>query len=943
MPWAQRILWISILFSVLVFGGATSARAVTYGDLGGDDYNLLEDWHIYRVSMDIADNGDIYVAGQQFYAPTNMAITVLRSQDGGTTWEVWGEMFTPPGNSENFTDPCLKVVEGVVDKCYLAYTHSSNLFTPRIMMVSSDLSDAAADFSAPVTVMSTPGSGYGRPRFDTDVVSFSSFNIYLVAESQSPGSDIYFTRSTDQGATFEIPYTIGNLAPTDRDYNHPDVSYGFGGYVNVAWQFTINDTTYDSALRYRRASSSAGSGLASWTSIYGLGSTTDGTAYNRPRIRAAASDSDVVIAFERRSAVKGAASIIDPGIYISTDSGATYPTLATIPDGVTILGEIVEHPATGNWFICGTVNYKSGIHRANASDLTSWSALETFVDQDYASQNDLRPSMALNPALAWRPAMSWISFDFTLDDILFFDAEWRGDPGYPNLEPGFPLQLDFEALSDPAVVDVTGDGDLEIVFGDTGGNIQIYRSDGTVLPGWPQYIGESLSDGPIAVGDLEGRGEMSIVAGSSSGRIYRYLASGQPAPGNWPFFNGDAGNAYVAIGAFGQGPYPRGIVAHMGKHAYFLDHKGNYYPDTFLRTMANNATHAPAIGDVDGDGLPDVAFSHQNAIAVTTIFDFQVIFGKYLADDISGALTMGDFDLDGDQEVVVPQVDGTLHVFDDDGQDIPGFPFVSPPGTALSTAAIGQLLGTAEPEIVTAARDYQVHLLWYDGYEGIGWPASTQGWANYTSPIIGRIDGSSSDVVMGTRGSQAWGWDNFGNVIPGWPKALDENVYQAPAMGDIDQDGSTEIVFLSSWHLTVVDINQTANDVTRTWAMAGHDPQRTGCSDCPEDIVTPVGDDQDAVTRISFAMPSPNPSSGPATFRFAVPTAAVVNLEVFDVRGHRVSLVTRKEVGMGNHMVSWSGTSDRGAPLASGVYFARLRVQGPGINQEMTRKITLAR
>jgi hypothetical protein len=74
-----------------------------------------------------------------------------------------------------------------------------------------------------------------------------------------------------------------------------------------------------------------------------------------------------------------------------------------------------------------------------------------------------------------------------------------------------------------------------------------------------------------------------------------------------------------------------------------------------------------------------------------------------------------------------------------------------------------------------------------------------------------------------------------------------------------------------------------------------------------------------------------------------VPGPAVVNLEVFELRGHRVSLVTREEVGMGHHVASWGGLGDGGNPLASGVYFARLKVQGPGINEELTRKITLAR
>ena len=61
---------------------------------------------------------------------------------------------------------------------------------------------------------------------------------------------------------------------------------------------------------------------------------------------------------------------------------------------------------------------------------------------------------------------------------------------------------------------------------------------------------------------------------------------------------------------------------------------------------------------------------------------------------------------------------------------------------------------------------------------------------------------------------------------------------------------------------------------------------------------------------------------------FELPQAGPVDLEVFDVRGHRVSLVTREEVGAGNHVASWGGLNDRGEALASGVYFARLEAGG---------------
>ena len=78
----------------------------------------------------------------------------------------------------------------------------------------------------------------------------------------------------------------------------------------------------------------------------------------------------------------------------------------------------------------------------------------------------------------------------------------------------------------------------------------------------------------------------------------------------------------------------------------------------------------------------------------------------------------------------------------------------------------------------------------------------------------------------------------------------------------------------------------------------------------------------------TFALESvfPNPSSGPATIRFGLPQQEDVTLDVYNVLGQRVATVlqqaTRKE---GFHAVQWNGRDGSGAPLASGVYFIRLR------------------
>ena len=143
-----------------------------------------------------------------------------------------------------------------------------------------------------------------------------------------------------------------------------------------------------------------------------------------------------------------------------------------------------------------------------------------------------------------------------------------------------------------------------------------------------------MSDGPIAVGDLLDNGQMSVVAGSADGRIYCFDGAGATAAGNWPVGTPGASPAFVAIGSFGQGPYPRGIVTIAGKNVAYLDFKGRPYPGSVPVTLGRVATHAPAIGDVDGDGLPDAVFACGDLLAVDDIFAGGLLLGQVPAGSI---------------------------------------------------------------------------------------------------------------------------------------------------------------------------------------------------------------------------------------------------------------------------------------------------------------------
>jgi hypothetical protein len=83
----------------------------------------------------------------------------------------------------------------------------------------------------------------------------------------------------------------------------------------------------------------------------------------------------------------------------------------------------------------------------------------------------------------------------------------------------------------------------------------------------------------------------------------------------------------------------------------------------------------------------------------------------------------------------------------------------------------------------------------------------------------------------------------------------------------------------------------------------------------------------------------PNPFRGATSLRFALPAAADVELEVFDVAGRRVAELVRGRVDAGEHSVAWDGRNAEGNRAASGVYLVRLRTP----ERTLTRDIVLLR
>ena len=101
----------------------------------------------------------------------------------------------------------------------------------------------------------------------------------------------------------------------------------------------------------------------------------------------------------------------------------------------------------------------------------------------------------------------------------------------------------------------------------------------------------------------------------------------------------------------------------------------------------------------------------------------------------------------------------------------------------------------------------------------------------------------------------------------------------------------------------------------------------TTCIDAELMVDPTSGADETPVATELFAN-HPNPFNPSTTIRYALASAGSVQLVVFDAAGRRVRTLVSESQAAGEHRAEFDGRDDRGATLASGVYFYRLESNG---------------
>jgi hypothetical protein len=495
--------------------------------------------------------------------------------------------------------------------------------------------------------------------------------------------------------------------------------------------------------------------------------------------------------------------------------------------------------------------------------------------------------------------------------------------------------------SPPAICELDGDPQSEIVFGDADGWVSALNHDGSSVPGWPRWVFGIADDSPVAVGDLDGDGRNEVVVGNDAGSVFAFGHDGLPLPG-WPVVAG-AAPAYASLGPVLEDS-PLQVVVTCGTTIRLLRGDGTLVPG-WPRTLVGGFAAPAAVGDVDDDGLRE--------IVVLSGVDMEVrnsTGALEYAREVPGggqvfvnAPTLADLDLDGDLEIVAPTSTGFLYVLHHDGTDVAGWPWHDITYRPLTSVALASLRGGPEPELLVATESYSSSVwMWcfsHDGSAPSGWPLYFSGAASTGAmPIVDPVCDADASVFTWTTflaaDDQGCAWNHLGEMLPGWPHWLRAETRVSPATGDVDADGRLEIVFTTydpPW-LIVADLGvpvwRNLLDQPQWWPMYGYNPERTGCLECEPYAVTGLPRPAVARERLRLEAPRPNPAGGAVALRFTLPARAPVRLEVLDVSGRRVRELRRGELDAGAYDAAWDGRDAAGRRVPAGVYFVRLAVAG---------------
>lgn len=345
------------------------------------------------------------------------------------------------------------------------------------------------------------------------------------------------------------------------------------------------------------------------------------------------------------------------------------------------------------------------------------------------------------------------------------------------------LYNDFELasiLSSPAVSDVSGDGSPEIIIGSDDGLLCLDPNGKTI---WAYTGSATRYISSPAVDDLDGDGNPEIVAGS----VGDYMVKSFDATGNmnWKF-------------ATGFGDFDAAVLS------------------------------SPTIADINGDGIKEALIGTHNSVVLALDTKGELQWNYEAGHTNFGSPSVADLNGDGEINIISGSDDRSFYSFDTRGGKLWDVVTDEP---VLSSPSIGDLDGDGNLETIFGSDDGNIYSVGADGF--ISWKFETGGRVR-SSPALGDVNGDGNlEVVVGSNDGYVYCIDHSGELV--WKYKTGGPIrYASPTLGDIDRDGKMEVVVGSTdGNLYCLESPGTVETGTIEWGMFKHDLRHTGLYSTP--------------------------------------------------------------------------------------------------------------
>jgi hypothetical protein len=352
--------------------------------------------------------------------------------------------------------------------------------------------------------------------------------------------------------------------------------------------------------------------------------------------------------------------------------------------------------------------------------------------------------------------------------------------------------------------DFDGDGTKEIAVGSWDGYFYVMDSALHDLPGWPIYSPRGFFSSP-SLADLDGDGTPEILVGAETGELLAWTWGGAATSG----FPVDLGYHVWASPSVGLGP----VIAVSGlERMVVLDAAGevaNGWPQPMYGWADATAAVGPDVIVVTTltPGDPSQGWVHAWTLGGESLQGFPLA----LPMDSDSSPALSDLDGDGMFWIIYGDDAGYLYVVDTAGRSRPGFPVrvagpspdgptptPHPPGGNVysieASPAVADLDGDGRLEIVVGSWDGQLYV-WSDAGELCpGWPIRVGDQIISSAALVDITGDERLDIIVGSKDGALYGWTSEGEALPGFPYALGAPVFSSPWVGDLEGDGRADIV-----------------------------------------------------------------------------------------------------------------------------------------------------